>query len=171
MIHILELLIFIACFAVVIHFYKKASIKPDNKSIAIFSTIIASISIITLFVGYLWLFYNHNIDWSFIRPDWQEVNSKGWNDINYIEDKIGAIIFLVSGIMNPLIAFLAVGYAMEVSMKDIIQPTNQIFILLLFIIPILLSVTINIGLSNIFAKIARKIYRKIKKPQIPQPPL
>lgn len=159
MIHLFEILILFLCIGVVVYFYKKISAQPEDKSIAIFSTIIATISIITLTTGYLWISYSQNIDWSFIRPQWQEVNTKDWNDINYIESKTGGIIALVSGLTNPIVAVLAFFYAMGEAMTGNPQPTNQMEILLFFIIPVLLSLIIYIKLSSILAKIIRKITR------------
>jgi hypothetical protein len=159
--HVMELLALVLCFVVVIYYYKKVSSQSDNKSIAIFSSIIAVISIFTLAVGYLWFFYSKNIDWSFLRSDWQEVNSRGWNDVNYIRSKIGDFIMVVSGITNPIVGFIAFYYAMGKAMTGNPQPINQIEVLGFFIIPALVSVVVYIGLSNLLARVVRKIYRKI----------
>ncbi len=162
MIHLFEILILFLCISVVVYFYRKTSANPENKAIAIFSTIIATISIVTLAIGYTWWFYSSNIDWSFLRPEWQEVNTKDWNDINYIESKIGSSIGLVGIVTNPLIAPLVFHYAMETEMPGNPQLVNQMDVLQYFIIPVLIALMIYITLSNIFARVVRKIYRKIK---------
>lgn len=159
MIHLFEILILFLCFSIVFLFHKKVSSNPENKTIAIFSTTIATISIITLAIGYSWFFYSHNIDWSLMYPQWQEVNTKDWNDVNYIEGEIGGSIWLVASLTNPIVAFLAFYISMASSMTGDPQPINQMHALRGLVIPVLLSLLTYLSLSNILARVIRKIIR------------
>jgi len=103
MIHLLEILIVVICFGIVFLNYKKISKKPEDKSIAIFSTTVVSIGLITLMTAYFWVSYNQNI-WGFFWPEWQQVNTKGWNDVNYFRQQISQSVGMVAAVTNPIMA-------------------------------------------------------------------
>jgi len=162
MIHLYEIIAFALCFAVVIFLHKKVAAQLGNKPIAILSTVIATISILTLFTAYSWFSYSNNINWDFISTDWQEVNSKGWNDVNYIKDEIGQVIMVVAAVTNPILTPLVFALVIGVAMSNGMGVPEQSSILFFFVLPALFSLIIYIGLTNIFAKVVRWLYRKIR---------
>lgn len=137
MIYIFGILILILCFGVVFRHYKKVSAIPEDKSIAIFSTVIGIINIIILLTAYFYQVGSENID------------------SVYLNDA-GSIITLVAAITNPLVGFVGIYYGMGMAMTGNPQPIDQIGFLLFFIIPVLISLIINIKLSEIFIRVVRR---------------
>jgi predicted Na+-dependent transporter len=131
MIHLFEFLGFGLCVWLIVYFYKKVSRNPENKDIAIFSTVITTIHLLVSVSFYLNRFY----DFLNILDDW-------WA--------------LIIGLVNPILFFSNFAYAIGM----VLAQSQTIYIdeiLRCYIAPILVSTLVCIWLSNIFARMVRWI--------------